>query len=169
MLTSEKRPVGLWLPVVHFVLAVLVGIGVLLIINYFGGEKMVANAGGMEVSLLNYLGIILLPMIGGVGAASAWYKRDGMRPASGRAWMVAAVCTLILCALPVLHVAFTWSSMPDYARQDMKSLGLIILAGFFAFFLLSIRVFLWAGFRAAENDIARKEKLAAKKRAKQGR
>ena len=108
----------------------------------------------------------LVPIFAAMAVGQVWYQREGARPASGRAWAMAVLWTLLTLAIQVGLLVLAWkagllaemlgSSPTD---EDLKIFALVLL-GIGVFQVLAMRVMLWAAFRGAAKQAERKAKLA---------
>lgn len=109
---------------------------------------------------------LLVPIFAAMAVGQVWYQREGGRPASGRAWAMAVLWTLLTLAIQVGLLVLAWkagllaemlgSSPTD---EDLKIFALVLL-GIGVFQVLAMRAMLWASFRGAAKQA---ERLAARK------
>ena len=106
---------------------------------------------------------IILPMAAAMGVGGVWFQKEGGRPASGRAWRMAAVWTWITLALQAALVWLAWRSGalepligPGGPRDEDLRLFAIVFAGLAVLELLVMRLGLWAAFRGAAKRASRK-------------
>ena len=141
-------------------LAFLVG-GILLVwLLYWLSERFFGFS--PESNVMGFL----VPIFAAMAVGQVWYQREGGRPASGRAWAMAVVWTLLTQAVLVGLLVLAWKagvleemlgSRPTH--EDLKIFALVML-GIGVFQFLALRASLWAAFRGAAKQA---ERLAARK------
>jgi len=109
----------------------------------------------------------LVPLFAAMGVGQVWYQREGGRPASGRAWAMAALWTVLALAIQIGLFVLAWKAglldglfnRGGPSDEDLKIFALVML-GVGVFQFLALRVGLWAAFRGAAKQA---ERLAARK------
>lgn len=98
--------------------------------------------------------LLMVASAGSVG--QIWYRRERVRPGSGRAWRVALLCLLATILVQALMLGFLYvaAGMPDSPLRGVRPDEQPLLAGVVAFVLLVelllIRLGLFMGGRQAQ-------------------
>lgn len=110
---------------------------------------------------------VLVPVFAAMAVGQGWYQREGARPASGRAWAMAALWTLLTLAIQAGLLALAWQAglLDELFRrggpsdEDIRIFAMAML-GIGVLLVLAMRAMLWAAFRSAEKQAERKAKTA---------
>ncbi|GAB1364757.1 hypothetical protein MASR1M32_39930 [Rhodobacter sp.] len=116
----------------------------------------------------NAMGIVL-PLVAAMAVAGLWYKKEGARPASGRAWGMALVWGVVTVALQLLLVYAAWKAGAlaeligsNGPTDEDRQMFAIVFAVLGVVQVLVLRLGLWLGFRGTAKQLEREAAKRAK-------